>query len=454
MGEMFERQWVLNLRRRPDRIQQFVNGLPAEWPWQSRPTRFNAADGKLLDPPDWWKQGRGAWGCYRSHLILLEKMLNEGVESYLVFEDDATFEEDFAVRCREFLAALPKDAEMIYLGGQHLFQATMPPLHVNAQVVRPYNINRTHAFGIRGRAMMLAVYQHLNSKDWRDRHHIDHHLGRLHMKRERAVYSPTKWLVGQRGDKSDVSGKTVPTRFWNERPVIAATAKPKIQTPFVAVLGLHRSGSSLVANILRALGVHMGSKFVGCEQDGGGEAQALAQLMERAMPFPGTAKRLSDKQVESQLRVFVNQKCREARARGTIAAGKYPHLCEYVRLLPGICGEQLKVIHCQRDLEDSVASLVRRCPKRDPAKLRDLQLHLMQQKLQFLTSHEHLNVDYDRMIDEPAVVVGEITQYLELELRESAIALVDPGKRHSISTSMTSGPTETIDHTSQLVETP
>ncbi len=46
-----------------------------------RRERFAAIDGRRLATPEQWRAGNGAWGCYRSHLLILEKCLLEGIDS-------------------------------------------------------------------------------------------------------------------------------------------------------------------------------------------------------------------------------------------------------------------------------------------------------------------------------------------------------------------------------------
>jgi hypothetical protein len=235
MMQVFDAVYCLNLDRRPDRWERFQNEIPADWPF--RPVeRVAAVDGKLAPPPDWWTQGRGAWGCYRSHLRCIEHALNAGMESILLLEDDAKFCDGFAEKAQAFFAALPDDWGMLYLGGQHLLVNHHPPKRINDLVFQPYNVNRTHAFALRG-AMLAKVYKHLNRIDWQKGHHIDHHLGRLHQRREDPIYCPPEWLVGQDEGRSNINGRDNELRYWVDADEIDSV-KPADE-PFVAVLGLH-----------------------------------------------------------------------------------------------------------------------------------------------------------------------------------------------------------------------
>jgi hypothetical protein len=149
-------------------------------------------------------------------LNILEKCLNDEVESCLFLEDDALCCENFAVKARLFFEELPVDWGMVYLGGQHLFADCHPPYCISSHVNIPFNVNRTHAFGLRGKAAMSTVYRHLqDATNWHPGHHVDHHLGRLHMKKQIRVYCPNEWLIGQAEGESDVCEQELSERFFS-----------------------------------------------------------------------------------------------------------------------------------------------------------------------------------------------------------------------------------------------
>ena len=174
----FDRVVCISLKRRPNRWEQFFGQIPSDWPFKEV-ERYDAIDGNLCPSPSWWSSGGGAWGCYKSHYNILEQCINDGVESCLFLEDDAVFGEAFSKEAGIFLEEVPDDWGMVYLGGQHLHTSSHPPVRVSENVYVPYNVNRTHAFALRGKAAMRRVYDFLNeSRAWKYREHIDHHLGR------------------------------------------------------------------------------------------------------------------------------------------------------------------------------------------------------------------------------------------------------------------------------------
>jgi len=204
--------FVINLDERPERMQSFseranLAGLKA--------TRWKAVSGEVVPCPGNWLAGNGAWGCYRSHMQIIEHCLSNRIGSCLIFEDDAVFKDDFFREASHFFAKLPSDWHQAYLGGQLLHTKSRPPLRINDRVLRPFNVNRTHCYAL-SRVGMTEVYKHCSKLPFRPKEHIDHHLGRWHEDSRSQVYCPERWLVGQHGSPSSVSGKTEPIQFYDD----------------------------------------------------------------------------------------------------------------------------------------------------------------------------------------------------------------------------------------------
>lgn len=256
---MFERAFVISLPFREDRLANFraaTDGLKSIPPVEVWP----AIHGDTCQPPENWVAGAGAWGCYRSHHAILEYCLNNHVGSYLVFEDDAQFKPGFDLALEDFSKAVPSDWEQVYLGGQLLHTHTHPTVKVNAGVFRPYNVNRTHCFGV-SRDGMLPIYKHISNLPFAAREHIDHHLGRWHEDQRNSVYCPPKWLVGQMGFSSNVSGKVEAVEFF-EDPLSTAIDHPLYEDPICVVFRGSRSVLQAARNYL-----HQGNTLdaAGCD---------------------------------------------------------------------------------------------------------------------------------------------------------------------------------------------
>ena len=412
---MFDRCVVISLARRPDRLAGFRSRVPADWPFAPIETVLGV-DGRHVKPPAWWKQGAGAWGCYRSHARILEDALNQGHKRILIFEDDATFCPDFSRLAREYLEALPDGWLQAYLGGQHLRR----PREVEHRpaVLAAGNVNRTHAYAAQGEGIK-TLYRWINATDqWVNRNHIDHHYGRLHKNAEAGYYAPANWLCGQAEGTSDIAWKKTPDRWWQRtREPAPAQAPPEGQ--FVAVVGLHRSGSSALAMMLHKLGVSMGDRLAGYEDGngGGGEAVGLAEICEWAARFPTPRVTVGREALAGRLRKWVN-----ARLKGReIAGGKYPHLCAFGMELMEATGERLRVVVADRPLEESIESLKRRSRKLkgwlgitdDQAEA--VQRWLWSEREKFLAlvpEGQVLRLPWDATQDDPAAAVEALVAFL------------------------------------------
>jgi hypothetical protein len=450
-SSIVDRCFLINLDRRADRLQEWLTQLPEHWPFPI-PERFAALDGRRIATPPQWKNGQGAWGCYRSHCQILEKCLAEEINSYVVFEDDAGFIEGFVEAVHNYVRELPEDWGLAYLGGQHLYAGKHPPQKISDHVYRPYNINRTHGFMVRGRENMKVLYRHLHWNDWKPRHHIDHHLGRLTQRRYEtqvqgkkveaesiAVYTPDRWLVGQLPSKSNICGRRWDkTRFFNDA---AKADHPDV--PFFAVLGPHRSGTSCVAMVMHHLGVHMGNQLGGYETTGGGEAMGLARLCEKAMRFPALDPTIGDPQLVKQLKAWIVTRKAEAIRDRTVAGGKYPHLCRFANHLYEALGNSLRIIAVDRPIEASIRSLQDRS-KRHPGQwfaagdeaCDKIQRSLLEHREAFIQEHPEVpvhRIDFANLTEDPATVVNELVKFLGIEPTaeeiESAIAHVNPQLR-------------------------
>lgn len=426
---MFERCVVVSLPSRNDRWEEFEAGIPKDWPWP-QPLRWRASIGNKLAVPPWWKAGKPAWGCYQSHMRIFECILCEDWGPTLILEDDAVFCEDFVLKASTYFDALPKDWEQAYLGGQHLGERKKQPEPVNPEVQRPFNVNRTHAYMVNQSGALKLYETLLDWVDWEKRwaaNHLDHRMGYLHEAGKIKVYTPTRWLVGQAEGRSDISGNRDPERFWDRPP-----KRKNFTARCFPVVGLHRSGSSLVGRILHELGVHMGNTLVGYEAKNGvaSEAQELARLCERAYPYPSTKMRVHPERLEHDMRRFWTRMHREATRREQHYGGKYPQMGAMGDLLRKIVPDA-KPIYCSRPLEQSINSMAARTKNLRAAN--EHQRWLEGQLRKYLDSVEHHTVEYDELLLNPEREVDRIIEWCGLNPKPSerrkAIELINPELR-------------------------
>jgi hypothetical protein len=222
---------------------------------------------------------------------------------------------------------------------------------------------------------------------------------------------------------SDISSEFTPTPFWTGH------GTQQSDVAFVAVIGLHRSGSSCLAGVLHHLGVHLGDELGGYEPTGGFEAVGLASLCEAAYPFPDTEPALPHDEVVARLRRHVTHVRSSASQQGKqMAGGKYPHLCRMGAALREACGDQLRVVHIERPLDESIASLQERSRhatgwlRIDDAQAERVQRWLWEGKHDLLRQVPHLTVSFAGLAADPGREIKRIVAWLDLTPSEDAVA--------------------------------
>lgn len=252
----FEKIFVINLDVRKERMELFFQSLPQNWEL-GKIIRWEGIDGRLVPPPVWWKGGPGAWGCNQSHLRILEYCLNHCINSVMILEDDAVFDDNFTEKYKEFTTHLPNDWSIIYLGGQHIQLDQRLPRKVNDWVYRPYNVNRRHCYALRNRESIALYYRHLtNFLNWNAPHFGDHWLGELHKTMSSGLYCPKEWLVAQREGFSDICRQNLKLRFFTGAENIVY---PSITLKGIVLTGFYGKGISKVAEVLSLLGIPFGT---------------------------------------------------------------------------------------------------------------------------------------------------------------------------------------------------
>ena len=199
----------------PERRERALAAVPGKWPFEHTEL-VEAVDGRRLTVPDQWKYTGGGYGCLMSHMRVLELALSRNEQQIAVFEDDCTFCVEFAGVYREVLSAVSSDWQQLYLGGQHL----QKPDPVNEWIVAARDINRTHAYMLRGWDTMRLLYCYVMSNLGAGRRagQLDYLYGDLHRSSAIRAYAPAVWLCGQAAGDSLIHPERQgeQERWWSE----------------------------------------------------------------------------------------------------------------------------------------------------------------------------------------------------------------------------------------------
>ena len=108
--------FVINLQERCDRLEHIIKQMEKEniyWTWIEGVDK-NLINRKDYDIDCYRSISKGSIGCYLSHYKCYEKATEDLL---LVFEDDVILEESFNELLKEAIDKVPKDFDVLFLGG-------------------------------------------------------------------------------------------------------------------------------------------------------------------------------------------------------------------------------------------------------------------------------------------------------------------------------------------------
>lgn len=194
----FERARVISLARRQDRRAE----MDSRWSGLLELDYFDAVDGSALDIPPWWRESAGAYGCYLSHLALLEE--SEGAT--FILEDDAV---PSTLLAPVLSRPLPDEGwDLLYFGGQHSPLSKRVRHFSTPRLVEAEHVSRTHAYAVRDPHQVAQLLR----QELRRGVHVDEVLAYCGLRQ--VVWLP--FLVGQGSGRSDIwDEERSGHEFWN-----------------------------------------------------------------------------------------------------------------------------------------------------------------------------------------------------------------------------------------------
>jgi len=229
LDEFFPHQVCINLDSRPDRWQR-MSARFAEHNLRNV-SRFPAVSGNTLEIPGGWKHSRGAYGCLRSHLAVLENARDHGKPSVLIFEDDAVFDPQLNTKFPAFAEQLPEDWDMVYFGGLH----GKPPREVSTNVVRVTYTLSTYTY-----ALKQTIYDAFIDLNRRAETVLDENTRALQERFNCYCFMPHLAWVEE--DYSDVQDENVNLWWLRESLVLFGAEVDRILEKTAAIV-FHRAGS-------------------------------------------------------------------------------------------------------------------------------------------------------------------------------------------------------------------
>ena len=137
-NKLFDEIYLMNLKRRPDRMYDFMKYYKQCDLNKYNLMKFEAVDGNKLDLDTvpiselaklemkqlettgfrykHYQLTKGAIGCYLSHVKIWENIVKNNYEKALVFEDDARPPPNFLKLVEENMKHIPEDWDIVFLG--------------------------------------------------------------------------------------------------------------------------------------------------------------------------------------------------------------------------------------------------------------------------------------------------------------------------------------------------
>lgn len=200
MFGQFDKIYCINLDKRTDRwdkVSKTFDELGIK-----NVVRYSAVDGSTMDltsvkyEPSLLK---GELGILETHLNLLQEAKDEGLKQIVIMEDDVVFTDEIN-QFDEYLASVPEDWDMIFVGGNHIYGDT--PHVINDKVLKVNGTVAIHCIIIKESIMGVILALAKGRQKQIDVYYAD-------IQKDYNVYSFTPNMALQYEDYSDIQGKNV-----------------------------------------------------------------------------------------------------------------------------------------------------------------------------------------------------------------------------------------------------
>ncbi|HYG82440.1 MAG TPA: glycosyltransferase family 25 protein [Pyrinomonadaceae bacterium] len=236
LNDFFPRKVCINLDKRSDRWERMCARF-AEHGIEGV-VRFPALDGRALAPPRDWAASRGAYGCLRSHLAVVEQARREDWPSVLIFEDDTVLDPEFRDKFPRFIEQLPADWDMLLFGGIHY----LPLIRVAENVIKIDHSLSTYAY-----AMRKTVYEGFIELNRRARGALDENNRELQKRFNAYCFMPHLAWVEE--DYSDVTDEQINLWWLRESLVLWGAEMDDVLKGTAAVIFHRNTGRHAARNL-------------------------------------------------------------------------------------------------------------------------------------------------------------------------------------------------------------
>jgi len=192
----FDAIYCINLDRRPDRWSQ-AEAEFNKFGILNSIQRFSAIDGNLLSNQTTLLKGE--LGVLETHISILNKSIEDNVDSILILEDDVNFTSEF-LNLEQYMSAVPSDWDFIYFGGNHTYG--QPLQKINDKIVKLNFTVALHCVAIKKR-IFKKLLKILTLRE----HQVDKYYAYVHKLTNAYGFYPN--MATQKQGFSDIQNRNV-----------------------------------------------------------------------------------------------------------------------------------------------------------------------------------------------------------------------------------------------------
>ena len=201
LNDYFDKIYCINLDDRKDRMVDAEKQFHKHDLSVERVPAIKGSNMNLDFPPE---IKEGAVGCALSQLFTLKFAKQVNARTFLLIEDDIEFDEDLNDKFDKYYSEVPKDWDMLYLGGQHFHG-------MNLTQVSEHIFKCEYTLAAHSVAFKHTVYDRFIDKLIDITKPCDVHYAESH--KEINAYVIVPHLTWQRESHSDIEGFNVDYSF-------------------------------------------------------------------------------------------------------------------------------------------------------------------------------------------------------------------------------------------------
>lgn len=205
LDKYFDKIFCINLERRSDKWAECLVEFD-KW-GVTGVNHYLAVDGSLLSDAELANVpiNRGELGLLLTHINIFNEAIINGYDNILLLEDDISFNDNLT-KLGEYMSYVPKDWDILYLGGNHNQHVGKTVDFINERVIKSTDTYTTHCIAVNS-SMYEIILSLLNKK----KKAVDVYYSDI--QKTFNCYSFYPGVASQRPSFSDIQNKIMDNRW-------------------------------------------------------------------------------------------------------------------------------------------------------------------------------------------------------------------------------------------------